>query len=237
MIFESNYRIGIEDIDRDNFATNKAILSIMEDVACLHSQTLHYGVLDIESKKRVWILLDWKMQIIKRPQYNDVVIAKTWARKMESLCAYRDFEVTDKDGNTIALATSRWIFMDTERRRPLRITEELSNLYEAEPEKHAFKDEIKDVRVNEFIFEKEFKVQRRDIDLNNHMHNLSYLDMAYEILPEDVYRNIVFNNVRILYKKEIVYGSKVTCLYSKVDNKHIITVRSNDKKSAVIELY
>ncbi|WP_244833032.1 acyl-ACP thioesterase domain-containing protein [Clostridium sp. BJN0001] len=237
MIFEKNYRIGIEYIGRNNYATNKALLSIMEDIACLHSQTVHYGVLDIESKKKVWILLDWKIKVNKRPMYNDIVIAKTWPRKIKSLCAYRDFEIIDKGCNSIALGTSRWILMDTEKRRPIKITDDIKKLYEVEPQKQAFSEEIKDVRVNEFLFEKEFKIQRRDIDLNNHMHNLSYLDMAYEILPENIYKNSIFNNVRILYKKEIVYGSKIMCFYSKVDGKHIITVKSNDKKSAVIELY
>ena len=33
----------------------------------------------------------------------------------------------------------------------------------------------------------EYTVKRRDIDLNFHMHNLYYLDLAYEVLPEEVY--------------------------------------------------
>ena len=36
---------------------------------------------------------------------------------------------------------------------------------------------------NEIIY----KVARRDIDLNGHMHNLYYLDLAYEVLPQDIY--------------------------------------------------
>ena len=27
------------------------------------------------------------------------------------------------------------------------------------------------------------------------MHNLSYLDMAYEILPDEIYKNKVFDNI------------------------------------------
>ena len=34
-----------------------------------------------------------------------------------------------------------------------------------------------------------YNIQRRDIDINQHMHNLSYLDMAYEILPDNIYNN------------------------------------------------
>ena len=68
------------------------------------------------------------------------------------------------------------------------------------------------------------------------MHNLSYLDMAYEILPDNVYKNKVFDNIRIVYKKEIVYGEKVECYYEEQENKHIITAKSKDKINAIIEL-
>lgn len=51
MIYFSNYKIGLEDIGRNNEATNKALLAIMQDIACLHSASVGYGVLEIETKK------------------------------------------------------------------------------------------------------------------------------------------------------------------------------------------
>ena len=45
MIYCSNYKIGLEDIGRNNEATNKALLAIMQDIACLHSASVGYGVL------------------------------------------------------------------------------------------------------------------------------------------------------------------------------------------------
>ena len=237
MIYRNKYKIRIEDINADNKASNKALLAIMEDVAGLHSASVGYGVFEIQTKKRVWILLEWQIKVIKRPKYNDEIKAETWARKFERLCAYRDFYIKDKDGNIIVVGTSRWLLIDTERRRPVRLTEDITALYKAENNKMAFSQEIQDIKYEEYTFQKEYSIQRRDIDMNEHMHNLSYLDMAYEILPEEVYKNNVFDNVRIIYKKEIVYGEKVSCFYGEHENKYIITVKSKDKVNAVIELY
>ena len=61
--------------------------------------------------------------------------------------------------------------------------------------------------------------------------------MAYEILPQDIYKNKIFDNVRIVYKKEIVYGENIKCYYSEYADKHIITVKSKDKINAIIELF
>ena len=237
MIYSSNYKIGLDDIGVNNEISNKAILRIMEDVSGFHSASIGYGLFEIETKKRAWMILDWKMKVIKRPKYMDEIKAKTWSRKVERLYAYRDFQLKDKDGNIIAIATSRWIFVDTDRRRPVRLTSDISDLYESEPDKCVFEEEIEDVKCENYLFEKDYYIQRRDIDMNEHMHNLNYLDMAYEILPEDIYKNKVFDNVRIVYKKEIVYGEKVECYYSQENDRHIVTAKSNDKINAIIELY
>lgn len=236
MIYCSNYKIGLEDIGRNNEATNKALLAIMQDIACLHSESVGYGVLEIEIKKRAWMLLDWKMEVIKRPKYNDEINVETWSRKVERLYAYRDFQFKDKDGNIIAIGTSRWIFVDTDRKRPVRLTADIANLYESETDKNVFLEEMEDIKCGDYLFKKDYCVQRRDIDINQHMNNLSYLDMAYEILPEDIYNTKVFNNIRIVYKKEILYGEKVECYYEEQNNKHIITAKSQGKVNAIIEL-
>ena len=236
MIYSNNYKIGLEDIGINYEASNKALLKIMEDVACLHSASVGYGVFEIETKKRVWMLLDWKIKIIKRPIYNDEIKAETWSRKIERLYAYRDFQLKDKEGNIIAIGTSRWIFVDTDKRRPVRLTEDIAILYESEFDKNVFEEEMEDIKCEDYLFKKEYYIQRRDIDLNEHMHNLSYLDMAYEILPEDIYKNKIFDNVRIIYKKEIIYGERVECYYTEENNKYIITAKSEDKINAIIEL-
>ena len=236
MIYSINYRIGIEDIGLNNEATNKALLKIMEDVSGFHSASIGYGVFEVESKRKAWMLLDWKMKVIKRPKYNDEIKAQTWSRGADRLYAYRDFQIMDREGNIIAIATSRWIFVDIDRRRPVRLTPELIDLYESEPDKRVFDEDLEDIKCEDYIFKKEYYIQRRDIDINEHMHNLSYLDMAYEILPEDIYKTKVFDNVRMIYKKEIVYGEMVECYYTVKDDKHIITAKTKDKLNAVIEL-
>ena len=56
---------------------------------------------------------------------------------------------------------------------------------------------------DEFLSSIDYEVIRKDIDINRHMHNLYYLDLAYEAMPEEVYEQRPFDNVRINYKKEI----------------------------------
>lgn len=84
-----------------------------------------------------------------------------------------------------------------------------------------------------------YKILRSDIDMNKHVHNLYYLDFAYETLPEDIYKSGELNNMEIMYKKQIKLGDNVICLYTKEDEKNIVTIKSEDDSilHTVIYLY
>ena len=79
---------------------------------------------------------------------------------------------------------------------------------------------------------------RKDIDINKHMHNLYYLDLAYEALPDEIYNKRPFDYVRITYKKEIKLGEKVNCKYVEQDGKYVIAIKSEDETviHAIVEL-
>ena len=57
MIVENEYRIKLSDINRENKATNKAILSYLEDVGGKHSDIAGYGILDMNEGAEKAILL------------------------------------------------------------------------------------------------------------------------------------------------------------------------------------
>ena len=97
-------------------------LLFLEDIAGLHSATVGLGLNEINETGCAWVVLNWQMKIIRRPAYNDELTVYTWSTSADKLFAERDFRITDKNGETIVIATSRWLYMDINRRRPVRIT-------------------------------------------------------------------------------------------------------------------
>ncbi len=240
MTFENSYQVEIKDIGKNNDVTNKAILGYLEDIACLHSAEVGYGPDDTKSKKVVWLLSEWKLKVIKRPHFGDKLKVITWARDSEICSSYRDFKILDKNEEIVAIATSKWIFFDLNTNKIAKIDENILNLYKPEPGNAIF-DEIKiskQKQPNNFESFIEYTTKRLDIDMNNHMHNLNYLQLAYEALPKQVYDNKEFNNVRITYKKEVKLDDKIKCFYTREDNAHIVTIKSFDERKihAIIEL-
>ena len=60
-IFEQNYRVAVSNVNSFGLITNVGMLSILEDVACIHSDKAGFGIMDIPIKHLSWVLLNWKV--------------------------------------------------------------------------------------------------------------------------------------------------------------------------------
>ena len=242
MVFKEEFKIELEDIGKDKCFSNKALLKYLENIGADHSSKAGYGILDMERTKVSWILLDWKVRIIKREKYSKILKINTWSRGSKRIYSYRDFEVFDEKNNKIAIATSRWALINIDTGKIERISEDITEKYYPES-KFVFEEEEieKQKEPEKFDSSINYTVKRADIDINKHMHNLNYLDLAYEALPQEIYEKCEFNNIRITYKKEIKLGETVKCNYTfnENDNKHIVTItdKDNTKTHAIIEMF
>lgn len=237
MIFETEFKTGLKDIGKNNFIKNESILEILENAGGEHSNLVGYGVYDIERTKLSWILLDWKVKVIKRPLYLEPLKVKTWGRDIQKVFTFRDFEVYDSKGELCIIATSKWALLNIETRSVVSLNEDIMKCYKIE-NKTVFEGEklLKPTIPTDFLNQISYTVRRKDIDLNGHMHNTFYLNLAYEALPEEVFEKRPFDSFRITYKHEIKLGDTVTCKYSYFNNRHIVIITNNDKICSVIEL-
>lgn len=240
MIYKEKFKIGLKDVWKGKEVNNKAILEYLEDIAAYHSDRVGYGVNTSDITHLTWLLLDWKVKVIKRPKYGQTLDIHTWSRYIIKCYAYRDFEIYDEAHNLCVIASSKWLLINNQTRKITKIEPEVANRYESEPEKSVFEEkEIEKIKLpTNYKSSIIYQIKRKDIDVIGHMHNLYYLDLAYEALPEEVYDQRPFDEVRIMYKKEIKLGDSVICKYSYENDKHIVGIQSEDEKilHAVIEL-
>lgn len=240
MIYQEKFKIGLKDVGKNNEITNKGILEWLENIASFHSDYVGYGVNTTQDTHLNWVLLDWKVKIIKRPTYGQVFDVHTWSRSIIKYYAYRDFEIYDENGQICVIATSKWVLINSQERKIVKADETMSQAYKSESH-CVFEDtDIEKIKLPEnFENEITYKAIRKDIDIIGHVHNLYYLDLAYEALSEDVYEKRPFDNVRIMYKKEIKLGETVVCKYSYHENKNVVVIEGQDNGilHAVIELY
>ena len=235
MKFERTYKVGVREIGLNNELSNLGLLGFLEDVASTHSSTLGFGINDIDKVNKVWILMDWKLHVIDRPKYDDELTIKTWAKPFSKprFYTYRDFQVFDKNNKLVAIASSKWVFFDILKNKISKIDADMLSLYNPVAENVFEEEEIEKIDTLNPLQDPSliYTVRRSDIDINKHMHNLNYLSLAYEALPEDIYMMPESNKIRITYKHQIKLGEMVKCYYNCENGVHTVEVRSNDEKT------
>lgn len=242
MKFKKTYTVGVREVGCNNRLTNYGLLAYLEDVAVSHSDTVGYGVKDIWTKKRAWLLMDWELEVVKRPSFGEKITALTWATEIKkpTFHVYRDFEVLDENNNLVATATSKWLLFDTENNKITKVDDSFMVLYKPEGSDESARSKIDKIKEPEGYSNLiEYKVKRADIDMNQHVHNLNYLNIAYEALPQEVYENQQFDNLHIMYKHQIKPEDTVRCFYQFENGRHFVTIKSQDEKliHSIIELW
>lgn len=241
-IFEETYRTSFSQTGIHETLTNKSFLSMMENLAGAHSGYCHYSFADLAPEHKTWIILNWKLQVFRRPYADEIVTLKTWGHFANKIYVLRDFKMLDKDGNLLAIASSKWCLFDFSTGRIAKLPDNLEEIYQGFNSESVFNcNDLPKLKApeSEPIASDTYKIRRFDLDLNKHVHNLNYLNIAYELLPLDVYDGPELNNVEIVYKKEIKYGDTIKSYLYKENDAYIIVIKSLDGSivHSIVKLY
>jgi acyl-ACP thioesterase len=217
------FTVPYYDTDREGYIKPEIILAYMAETSNWHSDSLHVGSEELSKKGHAWMLLRWEAEILKYPRAKDRVKVGTWTSSFDRFYATREFVLTGEGGQVLVKATTKWFFLDMVKRRPKRIPQDLQKSYSF----------VEDFNFPEFRELKEldgravesgpFKVRRSDIDNNDHVNNIRYIEWIQEGLGEEVHRTMRIQRLGIVYKKEILLGDSFTAGYRRdeVDPKHM----------------
>ena len=223
-MFEYDFKVQYVDIDSSGFLSEYGLLKNLQEIACLHADSRGFGLNDTQNNRLAWVILSWKIDFISRPLWNTSIHIKTWASNIDNVSCERDFEVTDENGNKVAIATSKWVLINIDTHHISKITSEIRQAFEPTASS-VFEGELNKLESPEsFDYCFKYTILRRDIDTNQHLNNLNYIMLAKETLPE----LIDFNHIEVLYKHQCLLGDKMVFLCKKYDNCYIISIKCED---------
>jgi len=236
MYVEHDFFVGFRDVDFQNNLKIKSALSYLEDIAGIHSNIAGYGLLDIDKNKKTWVLINWKLEFLRRPRYSETLKVKTWSNGTEKIYALRDFYMYDENGEVVAKATSKWVLIDSEKKTMIKPTDEVMNAYTTEPDQ-VFTDKVEKLKEPEnYIDSVQVKITKDMMDVNGHVHNINYIDFVTQVMPIQIMQGA--KSVEVLYKKEIRDAKKIKCFYGIQDGFHYATIKSENEETvhAIVRL-
>lgn len=225
--YQKTYTPRPSDYNRYGRLSYEAILQILESAGSDHSAMAGDSLADANKNGIAWILTEWRVKILRRPENGESFRITTWVRgRAPASAVYRDFVLTDRNGAEVIRAEAKFALFDLATSRLTRISEDLFASYQLE-EKTVFEDVQRLRAPSEYTLETEVSLRRSDIDFNGHVHNTRYVDLALEALPKDFFENDSVSEIRVSYMKPITEDNKVTLNYVHSGNGENIAIHAN----------
>jgi medium-chain acyl-[acyl-carrier-protein] hydrolase len=208
-IWKETYQIRSYEVDCRHRLSILSIFNFMQEAASRHAEALGVSIQQLLSENFTWLLSRLKIKIESFPSWKDQVQVSTWPSGAQRLFALRDFELQDKDNQAVAAAVSAWLVLDVQKRRPVRIGPFVERLRPLEGE-HILPDTLDKLPGLGFrTYEKRFVVRYRDLDINQHANNVSFVEWLLESVPARVLNTSMLAELEINFLAEAFYEDHI----------------------------
>ena len=125
-------RIRYSELDETGHLKIESLLDYFQDCSTFHSEDLGLGVEYLKERHMVWVMSSWQIVVERYPKLGEVVTIGTAPYDFKGFIGYRNFLMTDQDGNRLACANSIWSLLDTESFKPIKPSDEMMKAYTLE---------------------------------------------------------------------------------------------------------
>jgi acyl-ACP thioesterase len=219
-VWREDYRIRSYEVDCRNRLSILSMFSFMQEAASRHAAALGVSIHQLLAENYTWLLSRLKIKIAASPAWNDQVQVNTWPSGTQQLFALRDFKMNGADDQTIAAAISAWLVIDLQKRRPVRIAPFVERLRPIEG-RHILDGRLDKLpALSNSVHEKNFVVRYSDLDINQHVNNVKFVEWVVEGLPAAVLNDSVPSELEINFLAEAFHEDRIlaTCSAQDPDN-------------------
>ena len=205
----------------------KTLCDLFNDVAEVQTEQYGVDVGTLNARGMTWMLHRLHIQLNKMPHQNEEVIIETWPSGIDRFFALRDYRMIRQDGEELVKATSEWMYIDLNRRRPMRLSEQVIRM--------STEHNIPRIELSSILNEKEFALEAEqggrhfdatfdNIDFNGHVTQASYMRWITNSLPFDFLKEHVLTDVEVIYAHEILPDSSIFSAYQITEEQGKITL-------------
>lgn len=197
------------ETDPHGYLTIQSLCDYLQEAAGNHAEALNVSVERLTPLGLAWVLARLRVQIDTYPRWRNPVQVRTWPSGEDRLYATREFLLCDEEGAILARASSAWLLMHVERKRPVRLPDFIKAIHLPDrepplPDPPGALDPP--ARPG---YEQRFRVRYSDLDLNAHVNNARYVEWVAESVAEQILRGHQITGLDIQYRAETHFGEFV----------------------------
>jgi acyl-ACP thioesterase len=168
------FKIKSYQSDQNGKLTLYSLFQLLQECAWDNARLNNFGYEYLESKNAFWVLSRVLVEIKEYPEWKDEIEIKTWPKSADGFFAIRDFQIS-KNGEIIGNATSYWLILDKDSKRPKRL-DDFNFIHENFLKETAIDKKLEKITIKSETSEVDKrKVYASDLDVNKHVNNATYV--------------------------------------------------------------
>ena len=175
-IYTERLKLRSRDVDMFRRLRSSELFKLLQEASIRHTEQLGMGREKTLDKGILWVLMMQRAEITRMPEYDEEIVLKSWPGKTMHVLFPRYYSLETEAGEPLLKASAVWCLVDAKTRKlvfPERCGVEIEGIETGE--------EIAQpgaIRKQDCDREKVFEVPYSFVDLNGHMNNARYLDLA-----------------------------------------------------------
>jgi len=208
-VYEECFKVHTYEVDIHNRLTIQSLAQFLQESASNHAAQLGFGVEYLLGNSRTWVLSRLAIEIKEFIPLGETITIKTWPADTEKLFFIRDFEIINSKGSIIGSGTSYWIFINTENGRPVHPSKK-EIVFDYENIERGFNRSLSKLPAQDNTEPSmSFNVRYSDLDLNNHVNNIKYIEWGMEGIDPEYKKGHMPFTLEINFLAEAKYSDLV----------------------------
>ena len=219
-IYSIEYKILSSDTDANRTLRLSRLMTMLQEASIAHTTALGMGREMTLDRGLLWIVTLQQAKITRLPVYDETIRLRSWPGKMMHLLFPRYYRIEDKKGNALVEASALWALMDEKTRRVV-----FPELWGVKIRGVHTGKEIPLPAAPKMPAAAEtgaFTVPFSFVDLNGHMNNTRYFDLAADRMPQEL-RTRPISGVQAEYAKEAKEGDTILLRHETTDNAFLLS--------------
>ena len=230
-----SFKVFSNEVDMNKRAKITTILDYLQNTAWCHYNDFEKRNGKILSDNLIWAILKLKVNMIRLPQWEEIIKVKTWAPFVDKYFAYRNFEIYDEQNNIIGKSTFIWVVIDINNKKIIK-PEQFINKWQFHKTPLFFEIKNKVDKITKPELKKEVTVSYSDIDVNNHTNNVRYVQWMLDCIDFNILIKKQIKDIEVNFIAEALINDNLIINIQKLSDSWLIYIGNVVRKKDNHEL-
>ena len=219
-VYSREMLLRSRDVDMFRRLRTSELFRLLQEASITHTEQLGMGRDKTLDKGLLWILLLQRAEIVRMPEYDEKVILKSWPGKTMHLLFPRYYRMESAEGEHLLSASALWGLVDQKTRKMI-FPEKYGIVIEgvSTGEEISLPSAPRKLECTERM---PFTVPFSYVDINGHMNNAHYFDLAEDCIPAAA-KGEALKEIQVEYSNEARFGESFTVSWGQNNGTYFIT--------------